>query len=89
MLMIVSQATITVSRFDRNGVRVDIYRDLEHMLTIRVWDASKYRDAHPSCNRHSDCKAADAKWLESHPDEKFVPFNIHCHDEECEGCFGS
>jgi|SRR5579859_3736937 len=40
------------------------------------------------CNRHNDCDAADAKWLAAHPEEKFVPFSFHCHDDECEDCFG-
>lgn len=40
------------------------------------------------CNRHKDCKIADTIWREKHPDEKFIPLNFHCHDDECEDCFG-
>ena len=41
-----------------------------------------------SCNRHNDCNEANRKWLETHPLEKYVPINFHCHDDECEDCFG-
>lgn len=110
-MMSIGQATITVSRFDRLGVRVDAYRDIEHMLTdlitnsgdqvpylvrdkilpaaIKAWDEAKYRDEHPSCNRHDDCNLAETQWREKHPKEQFVPANFHCHDECCEECFGN
>ena len=41
------------------------------------------------CNRHTDCAAANKKWLAEHPKENFVPFSFHCHSEDCEDCFGS
>jgi hypothetical protein len=43
-----------------------------------------------SCNRHDDCEAANAKWLSSHPGRNRweIPVNMHCHDEDCEDCFG-
>jgi hypothetical protein len=41
-----------------------------------------------SCNRHDDCDKANAEWLADHTKERFAPFNIHCHDENCEDCFG-
>lgn len=37
-----------------------------------------------SCNRHNDCKAADEKAR-----ARGAMFGAsHCHDEECEDCFG-
>ena len=39
-----------------------------------------------SCNRHSDCEAAEREYYNRtgvHPG-----FNFHCHDECCEDCFG-
>ena len=41
-----------------------------------------------SCNRHQNCDEANQEWLVAHPAEKFVPFSFHCHDEDCEDCFG-
>lgn len=52
-------------------------------MTDHILDKKK-----TSCNRHNDCDEADKKYLETHPSEKFVPCNIHCHDDECEDCFG-
>lgn len=40
------------------------------------------------CNKHNDCNEADKKWLTDHPDKKYIPVNFHCHDDECEDCFG-
>lgn len=33
-----------------------------------------------SCNRHSDCHAAD--------DRAWPRYTDHCHDDDCEDCFG-
>ena len=41
-----------------------------------------------SCNRHSDCDQANKDWLLNHHMEKYVPIHFHCHDDECEDCFG-
>lgn len=41
------------------------------------------------CNRHSDCTVADKDYLLRHPEETRVPFSHHCHDDECEECFGN
>lgn len=41
-----------------------------------------------SCNRHDDCDKFDKEYLDKYPDKKYVPFNQHCHDDECEDCFG-
>ncbi len=43
-----------------------------------------------SCNRHSDCDDAEAKLLERTPGmtKANISFNFHCHDEDCEDCFG-
>jgi hypothetical protein len=44
-----------------------------------------------SCNRHFDCDEAEAKALARNPGMKKIDigFNFHCHDDECEDCFGS
>jgi hypothetical protein len=44
-----------------------------------------------SCNRHSDCQKAEDELLARNPGKTKVDINInfHCHDEECEDCFGS
>ena len=42
-----------------------------------------------SCNRHSNCDKAREDWLLNHPTEKFTPAGFHCHDDECEDCFGN
>lgn len=42
-----------------------------------------------SCNRHDDCGEADKKWLANHPKELYTPVNFHCHNDECEECFGN
>ena|ERR1039458_10197308 len=44
-----------------------------------------------SCNRHVDCDIAIQVWLEKHPGKTRtdIPFSFHCHDDECEDCFGS
>ncbi len=48
------------------------------------------KDKPRSCNRHSDCDEAEDKVLAKHPGMKRweIGFNFHCHDEECEDCFG-
>jgi hypothetical protein len=40
-----------------------------------------------SCNRHNDCKAATEKF--ERDNGRKPGFNFHCHDDECEDCFGS
>jgi hypothetical protein len=40
-----------------------------------------------SCNRHHDCDAAEAEVLAKNPG-KTISFSFHCHDEDCEDCFG-
>jgi hypothetical protein len=37
-----------------------------------------------SCNRHDDCEAAKDKAIT----EGRNPYNICCHDDCCEDCFG-
>ena len=41
-----------------------------------------------SCNRHADCNEAERLRIERYPGT-LVPANFHCHDDECEDCFGS
>jgi len=44
-----------------------------------------------SCNRHSDCDAAEAAVLARNPGKTAADISLtfHCHDEDCEDCFGS
>ena len=49
-----------------------------------------------SCNRHADCDAAEAEFRRLYPKGKHLDWNgvtvyvpDHCHDDECEDCFGS
>lgn len=42
-----------------------------------------------SCNRHADCYAAETEWYRAHPERQYIPVNFHCHDDECEDCFGN
>lgn len=52
-----------------------------------------------SCNRHSDCDAADAKAKERFEANRKLPYSKHldflqpyaehCHDDCCEDCLGS
>lgn len=38
-----------------------------------------------TCNRHDDCDAVDERFkAKSLP----LPVDLHCHDEDCEDCFG-
>jgi hypothetical protein len=45
-----------------------------------------------TCNRHVDCDAAEAEVLKKYPTlyltRNDIGLNFHCHDEECEDCFG-
>lgn len=50
-----------------------------------------------SCNRHGDCDAADARAKANHEanlskprQERTItfPYSEHCHDDDCEDCFG-
>ena len=40
-----------------------------------------------SCNRHHDCKRAEADFYAREGRQPNLGF--HCHDDECEDCFGS
>ena len=39
------------------------------------------------CNLHDDCAAFNAEYRKAH-NTAFVPYNLHCHDDECEDCYG-
>lgn len=61
-------------------------------------DSDKHRALTPpaaakinSCNRHSDCKAAEADLLARHPDKipADIHFTFHCTSDDCEDCFGN
>lgn len=43
-----------------------------------------------SCNRHNDCEAAEIALLGRKPGMKKtdISLSFHCHDDECEDCFG-
>lgn len=61
---------------------------------LEAWDAlealmAKKREQGPqrrSCNRHSDCDAAEAKRVEAGKAPN--PIGFHCWSEDCEDCFG-
>lgn len=40
-----------------------------------------------SCNRHSNCEKAEEEYRQRKGREP--GFNFHCHDDECEDCFGA
>lgn len=48
-----------------------------------------------TCNRHFDCDQSEylhkERWLDiNHPRTDYVqPISFHCHDDECEECFGN
>jgi len=37
-----------------------------------------------TCNMHEDCDAADARAV-----ARGSLYSYHCHDDECEDCFGT
>ena len=43
-----------------------------------------------SCNRHGDCEKANQELLARNPgmNRWDIPPNFHCHDDDCEDCFG-
>lgn len=53
---------------------------------------SKVKEWQPvnHCNRHSNCKAAEEALLARNPGmtRLDISFSFHCHDDECEDCFG-
>jgi hypothetical protein len=74
-------------------IRVALVRTPDNQraaLKVRIEEAVKsalkHCDPEPpkprSCNRHDDCDA----WEKAHPNAN--PFISHCHDDECEDCFG-
>lgn len=67
---------ITVPEADDAPVAVDL-------LDGRIIAAVKVPVGH-SCNRHNDCDAADKKAR----DRGAHYGTDHCHDDECEDCFG-
>jgi hypothetical protein len=44
-----------------------------------------------SCNRHLNCEEAENEVLARNPGKKRTDIHptFHCHDDECEDCFGS
>lgn len=77
---------------EEHYVHIDIVKlppEIKPVLTC--WGSIFIRNEPPpppvvrnSCNRHSDCKAADEKAR-----AKGATFGAsHCHDDECEDCFG-
>ncbi len=41
----------------------------------------------PRCNRHDDCLKANERYIANHAGDH-PPASFHCHDDECEDCFG-
>jgi hypothetical protein len=43
-----------------------------------------------SCNRHEDCSEAEERYMKRNGiTERYeIPLGFHCHDDECEDCFG-
>jgi hypothetical protein len=39
-----------------------------------------------SCNLHVDCDAVEARLITEGKKRPFI--NLHCHNDECEECFG-
>lgn len=68
----------------------DALRSMAEDLQAEVTEYEKTRKEQEPvkrrCNRHNDCAAAEEKWRPYHPNG--VPANFHCHDDECEECFG-
>lgn len=43
-----------------------------------------------SCNRHDDCDKAEEEVMARRGIQRHeISFSFHCHDDECEDCFGS
>lgn len=68
-----------------------VFPGLRPKITTSVIATSQGAAPATSCNRHSNCEAAIEKWLAEHPGMKRwdIPFSFHCHDDECEDCFGN
>lgn len=68
---------------------------LEHITAVKKEQETRSKpEPEPipkvkSCNRHFDCKEAEEVYYGKHPKEPrgYIP-NFHCHDDECEDCFG-
>lgn len=42
-----------------------------------------------TCNRHSDCEKAEDEVMQRRGIERSqISYTFHCHDDECEDCFG-
>lgn len=42
-----------------------------------------------SCNRHNDCEAAENEVMQRRGiQRREIAASFHCHDDECEDCFG-
>lgn len=48
--------------------------------------AAKREAERNKCNRHSDCAAANQAYRAKHGRDP--NFGFHCHDDDCEDCFG-
>lgn len=62
----------------------EIQRMIADIHPLPVAPSDKFKN---SCNRHADCNAATENWKLNH-NGQLPGFNFHCHDEECEDCFG-
>jgi hypothetical protein len=74
-----------LARVAPSSMTVSVKADLEHPRKDTGGEVAR------SCNRHVDCNIAENMWRAKHPtavDEIFIPLSFHCHDDECEDCFG-
>jgi hypothetical protein len=82
---------------DENGVGHIVFspNQARNLANLLIWHAteaegggtSKTATVRNSCNRHDDCKAADEAYVARHGERP--GWNFHCHDEECDECFGN
>ena len=54
--------------------------------SVETHEAAQEALTENTCNRHNDCAAAVASFIER---RGHAPgFGFHCHDDDCEDCFG-
>ena len=72
----------------KNGVVYLAERYLEKCIDQLIEKRNNTLDPKPkesrSCNMHTDCNAADEL-----SKQKYNRKATHCHDEDCDDCFGS
>jgi hypothetical protein len=78
--------TLIGNTHDSAGEPMNICEDCKRMASPIIPDTLPRN----SCNRHVDCEMAVQVWLERYPGKtrRDLPVSFHCHDDECEDCFG-